>query len=138
MVIDLPNGVHVAVKNSSDVPFYPKYDGKEYAYPPGRKVTIVPFAVAHHHFGFELDGQGRIYRNTAAEYEDGEETAYYSARANLLPWGWEHDENPIKRGATEKRADLFAKMRDAFENGITGKLIQAPREISEEQFEKIR
>jgi hypothetical protein len=140
--IELPN-CSVAVKNTGRVTIHRQYDGKNYEFASGGKITVVPFAVAHHFFGFELTPNGRLYRNTEDKYADtNDETAYYVARANFLPWGWSMDKddnlkpyNP--RAPKEKQVsklEMFDLIRDAWENHIEGRLITLKTEINETDY----
>ena len=135
----------VAVKNTSKVNFTMQYGGQPFTYPCAGKIKIVPYAVALHHFGFEIASKGGLVRFTNDRREDGTETPYHAARANFLPWGWQSDNNPVDArtkpdgnmiNPTRKR-DEFEKIRDAWENHISGKLVSMPREMNEAAFEAL-
>jgi hypothetical protein len=134
MVIDLPQ-VHVAVANPTDIDWTLAYAGTDYHYPP-QEVTIVPFEVAHKHWGFEFDEKGRLYRNKEKDYPDGEETQYYSTKASLLPWGWRNDPNPFEEGGQVSKSEQFKRLEKSFD-AINGKLVQAPKKISRAVFESL-
>jgi hypothetical protein len=142
---ELPN-CSVAIKNSGRITIKRTYARQEWSFEKGGKITVLPFALAHHFFGFELDDKGRMYRNTDEKYSDADhDTAYYAARASFLPWSWITNEklsnkvyNPLD--PPEKQityGDMFELIRDTWENKITGKLMNLPREITESQFEAL-
>jgi hypothetical protein len=133
----------VAIRNTGKITICRRYDGKDWQFPKGGKeVTIVPFSLAHHFFGFEIEPRtNRLYRNTDEKYDEGDETAYYVARANFVPWGWINDERPFNpRDPKDKqipKSEMYEVILDTWENHITGKLLTLPREMSVEQFEAL-
>jgi hypothetical protein len=135
----------VAIRNTSKVNLTMQYAGQPFTYPCSGKVKIVPYAVGMHHFGFELGPHGGIIRQSADKRDDGTETPYHAARASFLPWGWQHDETPVDKRTKPDgslynptlRKDEFEKIRDAWENHISAKLVSMPREMSESQFESL-
>lgn len=147
MTVDIPN-VSTAITNTGKVDLVTQYGGvdKIYEFPKpdpktGKpKPVVVPFAVAHAFFGFEIKN-GRLYRNTDSKYPDGDQTAYYASRASFLPWGWEHSTEPCNPDAPldkqVSKAKMFAVLRDTWENHIEGKLLGTPKELSIEQYEAL-
>lgn len=148
--IELPH-CSVAIVNKGPVSLYMTYNQITREYPKGGKPVVVPFEVAHKHFGFELRGV-KLFRNTADRYESGDETAFYVARATFLPWGWEHQSGPIT-GPQAKfdhvfnpldpekdwitKAHMFRLIKNTWENKIEGRLIAMPETMNAEQYEAL-
>ena len=148
--IELPH-CSVAIVNKGQTSLFMSYNQKSYEYPKGGKPVVVPFEVAHKHFGFELRG-AKLFRNTSDRYDSGDETAFYVARATYLPWGWEHQSGPIT-GPYAKfdhvfnphdpekewitKAQAFRIIKDTFERRIEGRLIALPETMNAEQFEAL-
>lgn len=143
----IPN-CSVAIKNTGTVKLHRQYAQKNHMFPPG-KIEVISFELAHHFFGFELTPNGRLYRNEVEKYPDGQDSAWYSARANFLPWGWsldkpENKESTVKAGKAQNgelimmsRQEMFEHLKDTWENHIEGRLISFPKEMSESDFDSL-
>jgi hypothetical protein len=140
MTITIPNE-KVAIRNSSAINWALEYGGQTWRYPAG-EVTLVPFEVAHKHFGFEVDEEGKVFRNTADEYSDGEETQYRSSLASILPECWKTNalaNVPIDEGewAGKTHKEAYKLLRASYETGISAKLVKAPKKISTQQWDQL-
>jgi hypothetical protein len=144
MTIDIPAGQYVAVSNSGTVNWTLQYSGTDYHYPAG-EVVIVPFAVAHKHFGFEFDEAGKLYRTADEDYEDGDETAAHYALASTLPHSWNSnalrnqvipadDEGGAAQYAGKKYSEAYQLLRKSFLGDINAKAVPSPRRITPAQF----
>ena len=121
----------------SDIDLELEYSQQRWLYPAGGEPVIVPFEIACKHFGYEVNGHGKIFRNTAEKQADGDETQYYQTRACILPWGWANDDKPVSRKDQVSRSDRFDQIKDAWENKIQAKLVNIPRKISVAQFDAL-
>jgi hypothetical protein len=140
MTIDIP-AVHVAVQNSGTVNWTLQYGGEDYHYPAG-EVVIVPFEVAHKHFGFEFDQDGRLYRTADEDYEDGDETAAHFAYASTLPHAWNSNairNEVIEEGeyAGQKYKDAYQIVKKSFMGDISAKVVPSPRRITPAQYQSL-
>ncbi|HTD17826.1 MAG TPA: hypothetical protein VK673_21765 [Chthoniobacterales bacterium] len=135
----------VAIKNTGPVTLHRPYDKKNYEFPRGGKITVISYEVALHIFGFELSPKGVLFRNEREKYETGEDTCWYSARANFLPWGWSIDtpenEKPFNPRAPKdkqvSKREMFELLKDTWENHIEARLIAYPKELSDAQFNEL-
>lgn len=142
---DLPR-CSVAIVNRGPVTLVMPFAQKAYEYPKGGKPKVVPFEVAHKHFGFELRGS-QMFRNTDDKYDSGDETAFYVARATFLPWAWEkqsnkqnpdhifNPEDPLKDQIT--KSQMLHLIKDTWENKIEARLVALPETMNSEQFEAL-
>jgi hypothetical protein len=146
--IPLPN-CSVAIRNTGPMTLHRQYAQKNHEFPKGGAITVVSYELAHHFFGFELNPKGQLFRNEIEKYADGQDSAWYSARANFLPWGWsiakEENEKPSVKVGKDKdgnvllmsKMEVFEQLKDTWENHIEGRLISFPRELSAEQFNRL-
>lgn len=123
---------NIAVVNNGPVDPDPGmwYDGRPRRFPIG-KAAIIPAIEAYFHFGVEVVG-GKIHRDKRLIDEKGVQTQYAARVATLSPYGLIYGRD------NERNKEEFEAMRAWFDHGLEFKVAKATKELSLEEFARLK